>query len=72
MLRQVALLDKGVRPNGAQHFFLGDHAACVRNQASQHVEGLGPKRHRLPVAVQTAAAHTQFEFPKAVRVLLSQ
>jgi hypothetical protein len=72
MLRQVPLLDKGVRPNGAQHFLLGDHAAGVHNQASQHVEGLGSERHRLPVAIKTTGAYAELEFPKAVRVLSSQ
>jgi hypothetical protein len=54
MLGEIALLDKGVRPDGGQQLVLGDHLMRVRRQIQEQIKGLGIERNEAVIAPERA------------------
>ena len=61
VLRQVVLLDEGVRPHLLQQLFLSDQAAVPRHEDQQRVEGFRSEGHRLLVLQQDLVDRVEAE-----------
>ena len=66
VMREVALLDGGIRPYRAHEDVLGDEGSVILHERSQRVEHLGPKLHWLPVSQQPTLLHLKAKRTKLV------
>jgi hypothetical protein len=63
MYAEIALLDKGVRPNSGGELLVAHHLAGPLSERHQHLQGAGPDRDRVAVPQQQLLSGQQ---PEAV------
>jgi hypothetical protein len=62
--REVALLNKCIRPDGLQQLFFGDHAAGLRDEDGKQVDGFWDERDAFAVPQEHALPGVQPEGSK--------
>jgi len=61
VLREIALFNEGVWPDGGEQLLLGNYAMRMFSEVSEEIESLGSKRDMHPVQLEGASGGVEFK-----------